>query len=196
MSQVPDLDAGPKVMGDDGQFHATDDEVDLSGTPIEAWAALGFFWLLGLTVFYQFFTRYALNNSASWTEEIARYLLIFVVFLGSSMCVRLNRHIQVDLLYRYLPRVAGRVFATAVDLMRTAFLVYAIWLTWQVMDRVGNQPMTMIDWPMSLIHGVVMIAFAAMAWRSLQVLLRNLRTGSSALENPDHLASAQDSAER
>ena len=37
-----DLDAGPKVMGDDGEFHATDEAVDLSGTPIEAWAALGF----------------------------------------------------------------------------------------------------------------------------------------------------------
>jgi len=51
MSNTPDLDAMPKVMGDDGQFHAVDEEVDLSGTPIEAWVALGFFWLLGATVF-------------------------------------------------------------------------------------------------------------------------------------------------
>jgi hypothetical protein len=40
MSNTPDLDAMPKVMGDDGQFHATDEEVDLSGTPIEAWVCL------------------------------------------------------------------------------------------------------------------------------------------------------------
>ena len=60
MSNTPDLDAMPKVMGDDGQFHAVDEEVDLSGTPIEAWVALGFFWLLGATVFYQFF--YALRT--------------------------------------------------------------------------------------------------------------------------------------
>jgi len=48
MSQIQDLDAGPKVMGDDGQFHATDDAVDLSGTPVEAWVALGFFLAIGL----------------------------------------------------------------------------------------------------------------------------------------------------
>ena len=55
-----------------------DEAVDLSGTIAEGWVALGFFWLLGLTVFYQFFTRYVMNDSAAWTEEIARYLLIGV----------------------------------------------------------------------------------------------------------------------
>ena len=63
----------------------------------------------GVTVFYQFFTRYVLNNSASWTEEIARYLLIGVVFVGAAIGVAKNNHIQVDLLYRYLPaRWRGR----------------------------------------------------------------------------------------
>ncbi|MFL5144028.1 MAG: hypothetical protein ACJ8DP_11890, partial [Microvirga sp.] len=60
----------PRVMGDDGEFHAQDEEVDLSDTTYEGWVALGFFWILGSVVFYQFFTRYVLNNSAAWTEEI------------------------------------------------------------------------------------------------------------------------------
>ena len=84
MSTIDDM---PRVMGEDGEFHAQDEAVDLSGTPIEAWVALGFFWLLAVTVFYQFFTRYVLNNSASWTEEIARYLLIATVFTGATIGV-------------------------------------------------------------------------------------------------------------
>jgi hypothetical protein len=84
------------------------------GTPIEAWAALASSGLLGLTVFYQFFTRYVLNDSAAWTEEIARYLLIATVFVGASIGVAKNNHIQVDFFYRYMPAgVSPGLMATA-----------------------------------------------------------------------------------
>lgn len=54
------------------------------------------FWALGLTVLYQFITRYVFNDSAAWTEEIARYLLIATVFIGAVIGVAKNNHIQVD----------------------------------------------------------------------------------------------------
>ena len=181
-----DLDAGPKVMGDDGQFHATDEAVDLSHTTIEAWAALGLFWLLGLTVFYQFFTRYVLNDSAAWTEEIARYLLIGVVFVGAAHGVAKNTHIQVDLLYRWLPARAGRVLATVVDVLRIGFLAAAVGLTIQLMLRMGNFRMTVVDLQMNWVYGVCLLGFAAMLVRSLQLALQHWRQGWSLLERPDH----------
>ena len=168
-------------------------EVDLSVYKIEDWLTLVLFWILCAVVFLQFFTRYALNDSASWTEEIARYLLIFVVFIGSAMCVRLDHHIQVDLLYRYLPRPIGRTLATMVDLLRITFLGYALYLTWQVMQRVGNQPMTMIDWPMSVIHGFVMVGFGFMLLRAVLLAVHHLRFGTSILEHPETLSSSSGS---
>ena len=84
------IDEMAPVMGADGEFHAQDEAVDLSGTPLEGWVALAFFWILGATVFYQFFTRYVMNDSAAWTEEIARYLLIAVVFTGATIGVAKN----------------------------------------------------------------------------------------------------------
>jgi len=185
MSQGPDLDAGPKVMGDDGQFHATDDAVDLSGTPVEAWVALGFFWLLGLTVFYQFFTRYALNNSASWTEEIARYLLIATVFTGATIGVAKNNHIHVDFFYRYMPPVLSRAMSTLVDLVRVAFFGAATFLTAQMMDKLGSYKMTIIDLPMNIVYGVVMAGFAAMGLRALWVAKVHWQRGYSVLQRPE-----------
>ena len=100
--------------------HTFDDDApkgaDLSPYAIEDWLTLVIFWIMALCVFLQFFTRYVLNDSYAWTEEIATYCLIGVVFLGSSMCVRLSRHIQVDLLFRYLPHLAARALSTVIDL--------------------------------------------------------------------------------
>jgi TRAP-type C4-dicarboxylate transport system permease small subunit len=185
MSQVPDIDGGPKVMGDDGEFHATDEAVDLSGTPIEAWAALLLFWALGLTVFYQFFTRYVLNDSAAWTEEIARYLLIGTVFVGASIGVARNNHIQVDLLYRYLPAGLSRWLSRVVDLLRLAFFAAMSWYTVQMMGKMGNYQMTIIDLPMNIVYGVCLFGFVAMTLRSAWVARVHWQRGYSVLERPE-----------
>ena len=185
MSDPHDLDAMPKVMGDDGQFHATDDEVDLSDTTPEAWVALAFFWLLGLTVFYQFFTRYALNNSASWTEEIARYFLIATVFTGAAIGVAKNNHIHVDFFYRYMPDGLARIMSTVVDVIRIAFFGTAAVLTGQMMEKLGSYKMTIIDLPMNIVYGVVLAGFAAMCLRAIWVLRVHWQRGYSVLERPE-----------
>ena len=180
------IDDLPRVMGPDGEFHAQDEAVDLSGTAPEAWLALGFFWLLWLTVFYQFFTRYALNDSAAWTEEIARYLLIATVFTGAVIGVVKNNHIQVDFFYRYMPRPLARALATLVDLLRIGFFATAAVLTVLMMLRLGsNSRMTMVDLPMNWVYGICLLGFAAMALRSVQVALVHRRRGYSVLERPE-----------
>jgi TRAP-type transport system small permease protein len=180
------IDDSPKVMGDDGEFHATDDAVDLSQTKPEAWIALGFFWILGATVFYQFFTRYVLNDSAAWTEEIARYLLIATVFTGATIGVAKNNHIQVDFIYRYLPSRAARILATLVDILRIAFYAAAVVLTIMMMLKLGSTSrMTMVDLPMNVVYGVCLVGFAMMCVRALWVLNVHRKRGYSVLEKPE-----------
>jgi TRAP-type C4-dicarboxylate transport system permease small subunit len=182
---MQDIDSTPKVMGDDGEFHLQEDAVDLSGTSLEAWVALGIFWVLGVTVFYQFFTRYVLNDSAAWTEEIARYLLIGVVFIGACIGVSKNNHIQVDFFYRFMPDPIARIMATIVDLMRVLFLGSFSVLTLMMMIKLSRARMTMIDLPMNLVYGVCMVGFVAMTWRAIQVARQHWKRGYSALERPE-----------
>ena len=145
-------------------------------------------WLLALTVFYQFFTRYVLNDSASWTEEIARYFLVIVTFLGASIGARRNSHIHVEFVYRYLPAALGRFMSTAVDLMRIAVLGYASWLSIELVPRMNNLGMTVIDLPMSYVYVFVAAGFVLMTWRSIGVARLNWQRGWSVLERPgeDH----------
>jgi TRAP-type C4-dicarboxylate transport system permease small subunit len=160
-------------------------EVDLSVHGVEDWFAFVIFWVMTLAVFLQFFTRYVLNDSFAWTEEIATYCNVALVFVGSAMCVRLNRHIQVDFLYRYLPRGIGRALATLVDLTRIAFFAYAAVLVWRFMDIISGEEMTTIHLPKNLIYGCVFFGFVAMLLRSVQVAWSNWRRGYSVLERPE-----------
>jgi TRAP-type C4-dicarboxylate transport system permease small subunit len=173
------------VLDESGHFHVTDAPIDLSRYTIEAWIAFAFFWLLAVNVFYQFFTRYALNNSAAWTEEIARYLLISMVFVGVAAAVRTSRHIHVDFLYRLLPPRGGRTLATLVDIVRILFFAFASVLTWQMMERMVSYRMTIIDLPMNLVYGICMFGFVCATARSVQVAIMNWRRGYSVLERPE-----------
>jgi TRAP-type transport system small permease protein len=175
---------GHEVL-DDAGFHVTDEAVDLSIYGWEDWASFVLFWLLAGIVFYQVFTRYVIEDPAGWTEEIARYFLVAVVFIGAAMSVRKNNHIQVDYFYRLMPLAMGRVVSTAVDVFRCLFLGYATWLCWLLIQRIGSSRMAIVDLPMGWVFGAMLFGFVVMFWRSLEVAWRHWKQGYSALERPE-----------
>jgi TRAP-type C4-dicarboxylate transport system permease small subunit len=178
-------DGNEHVIGDDGQFHVTDEAVDLSVYGWEDWGSFALFWVLAAIVFYQVFTRYVMNDPAGWTEEIARYFLVAIVFIGASISVRKNNHIQVDYFYRLLPAKVGRVMSFFVDIFRCAFLGYSAWLCWLLIQRIGSSRMAIIDLPVGWVFGAMQFGFIVMFLRSLQVAWRHWKLGFSVLERPD-----------
>lgn len=164
---------------------ADEHQADLSDASIEEWLTLALFWVMGALVFTQFFTRYALNDSYAWTEELATNCLIAVVFIGAAACIRKDRHIQVDILYRFLPAGPARLLSTLVDLVRVGVLAIIVWLGWQYIGLVGDEPMTTINWPKSLVYWLALLGFALMLARAVMVAVRNWRQGYSVLERPE-----------
>jgi TRAP-type C4-dicarboxylate transport system permease small subunit len=173
------------ILDAKGEFHIHDEEVDITHYRIEDWIAFAIFWVLAAVIFYQFFTRYALNDSASWTEEIARYLLVATAFVGAAVGVRKNNHIQVDFLYRLLPQKVTRPLSTFVDVIRILFFGYCIWLTYLLMQKIGSSRMAIIDWPIGILYGFVMLGFVLMTWRAVGVAIGNWKRGYSVLERPE-----------
>jgi TRAP-type C4-dicarboxylate transport system permease small subunit len=173
------------ILNEKGEFDVHEEEVDLSHYRFEDWAAFGIFWVLAAVIFYQFFTRYALNDSASWTEEIARYLLIATAFVGAAVNVRKNNHVQVDFFYRVMPHWMTRPLSTFVDVARIAFFGYCIWLTIALIGKIGSSRMAIIDWPIGILYGFVCFGFALMAWRAVGVAIDNWKRGYSVLERPE-----------
>jgi TRAP-type C4-dicarboxylate transport system permease small subunit len=170
---------------DDEQAPLFEDEpIDLSDLRWDDAIVFVAFWGLAVVVFLQFFTRYVLNNSFGWTEEIARYLLIAVTFTGAVMAVRKQSHIAVEFMFRWFPRSLRRVLQTLIDVVSLVF--YAA-LTWFSMGLAGNtrQKMVSIPVPKSIIYWAVAACFAAMTVYALIVAVRHWRSGTSRLIDPE-----------
>ena len=182
---VPGSPTEEHVIDATGHVHLEYAPIDIGVYPCEAWLAFGFFWLCALCVFYQFFTRYFLNDSAAWTEEIARYLLICTVFTGIAASTRTSRHIHVDFLYRLIPRRVGRPLAIAVDLLQIVFFAIAVVLTAQMMQKMVSYRMTIVDLPMNAVYSICLFGFLCAMVRAAQVARENRRRGFGALDRPD-----------
>ena len=159
--------------------------VSLESYTFEDWLSLIFFWLMTGLVCLQFITRYILNDSVSWTEELAVYCLIVVVFIGSAACVRRSRHIQVNFLYRYLPKPLDKLCSALVDLLQIAFFCYVAWLFSRYALAVNNEPMTTIQWNKSHVYWLAFAGMLLMAIRSIQITYLHWRQGYSALTRPE-----------
>ena len=147
----------------------------------EDWLAFAMFWALAGVGALQFVTRYFLNDSFAWTEEIARYILMCLTFVGGGMAVRRFSHIHVEFFYVYLPRRIALALSMIVDLLRIAFFGYGTWLCWEITLIMRSQRMVVIDWPMSIVFGICAAGFLIMTLRAIQVTIWNWRAGSSPL---------------
>ncbi len=56
-----------------------------------------------VVLFLQVFTRYVLRNPLYWSEELARIILIWSVFLGAVFSFRSGTHMRIDILMKKLP---------------------------------------------------------------------------------------------
>jgi TRAP-type C4-dicarboxylate transport system permease small subunit len=139
-----------------------------------------FFWMLIIVVFWQFFTRYVLNDSPGWTEEIARYLLIMVGFIGSITAVRKGSHIFLEFIYRYLPAGLTKGLVMFADATCVIFYAYCAHLSFQVAMRL-HQTLVSIPIPKSYIYWTIGVCFILMACHSLLWLIKHCRQSSDEL---------------
>lgn len=59
-----------------------------------------------ILIFYNVITRYFFGYSLKFAEELTIYLLIWVTFVGSSVCVKQNKHVGIDaILLKCSPRL-------------------------------------------------------------------------------------------
>jgi TRAP-type C4-dicarboxylate transport system permease small subunit len=81
-----------------------------------------------LIIFAQVVTRYVLRVPLSWSEELSRYLFIWVIFLGTAVAVGNKSHIIIDFIIRYLPvrfKVLGDLIVNIIVAVYLAIIIYS-----------------------------------------------------------------------
>lgn len=94
---------------------------------IEVWVSVFAMLLLILVVSIQVFCRYVLQDSLAWTEELARYLVIWSVLFGCSFAMRTDSHLELSILSNFSgPRMKKYVkcFSCIVCLAFSIIMVY------------------------------------------------------------------------
>ncbi|UOM35379.1 TRAP transporter small permease [Acuticoccus sp. I52.16.1] len=90
--------------------------------------------------------RYGFNNVFSWSEEVPRYLLIWVGFLGAAAGVDAKDHVAFTLLHDSLKGTAHRVLAALLDLGIIAFGAVLLVYGAQLAERFGGDYMTSLPY--------------------------------------------------
>lgn len=128
----------------------------------------------------QVFMRYVMGASLAWSEEIARYMFIWLIYLSISYGARQMRHIKIDAALGLFPDGARRWVVVLGDILFLVFALYVVWTAWSVVGRqmMLNQRSPAIGIPMWAIYSAPMVGFALTTIRQVQTILWRLK-------NPD-----------
>ena len=142
-------------------------------------------------VFGNVFMRYAMNSGFTISEELSRWLFVWLTFLGAVVAIRENAHLGTDMLVGKLgPK--GKRICMGLSLL---LMLYCLWLVFK-----GSYDQSMVNWDStSAVMEVSMgyfyasgIVFAVLGAPILLLDLWRLMTGQI---DDDHLMLIQESEE-
>jgi len=119
---------------------------------------MGLLALMTLDVLWGVFTRYAMGSQASWTEELARFLLIWIGTLGAAYAAGQKMHLAIDLLSPKLgarpARILQLVIASLIIFFAGTVMVVGglrlIYITTHL-----AQTSAAMQVPMGIVYGVI-----------------------------------------
>lgn len=145
-------------------------------------AAAGLLLLLVLDVWLGVVARYLVPLPLTFTEELARYLMIWVALLAVSSCISRREHIGVQVLFERLPAVARRVLLALLDALGIAFFAFLTLYGLDMVER-GTKTFTMIYGASKALPFAALPVGAALA--AVQLLLVAVRDQARLSRQPN-----------
>ena len=110
---------------------------------------------MALIIFANVVLRYTTNQSIEWAEEVARYLMVWLTFLGAGPVLRYGGHIAVDNLQDSLPPRAGLALRWFIAALMMAFFGFMVWYGVLYVERAQFQTTPTTQISMGWVYGAI-----------------------------------------
>jgi TRAP-type C4-dicarboxylate transport system permease small subunit len=127
-------------------------------------------------IFAQVVTRYLFGYTPEWSEELARFLFVWVVFLGSALIMGESGHLAVQ----FLPdKFKGTAFGTVLDVIINVsgyvFIILLLTQGWKMTSIMTFQRAPGLDIPMSWVYVIIPVSCVLMLLYLLKDTVRIAR---------------------
>src|SRR5665647_1020670 len=149
------------------------------------WVCVALFAVLVVDVAWQVFARQVLNQPSGWSEELAKYLFIWLGLFGSALVFGERGHIAVDFAVRRLPE---RVLIVITVMVQLAILTFTclvlVWGGFRVSRLAWDQNLPGLPLNVGLLYLALPISGILIVFYTLYHLIRIL-TGAERAVDPD-----------
>ncbi len=116
-------------------------------------------------------------GAAVWTEEISRYIFIWISYLALSVAIRKRSSIRVDIIYDHLPKHAQQISWIIVETLFLCLTATIAWFGWAQIERLLDFPQytTALRLPYLVPYLILPFGFGLMCLRLLQSLYKQVR---------------------
>jgi TRAP-type transport system small permease protein len=127
--------------------------------------------VMAAVIITQVFSRFVLSTSLSWSEELARYLSIYTVFLGAAVALRNQGLISVEVLHEFIPAGFTKWLKIIVNIICIIFCVILLVEGIEMMNKVQIQNSPAMQISMSIPYASIPIGSLLMALNGLVVII-------------------------
>lgn len=128
--------------------------------------------LMVIVVFVATCVRYLTVMSLPWAEEVARYSMVWIAYIGASLGIKRNAHLGVEAVLLLLPQGTRKHFDYLRYLIIILFNVLIAYYTFQIIQsQISTEQVSpSLRIPMWFAYGAVPVGAVLMAWRCIQMI--------------------------
>ena len=146
--------------------------------------------VLAVIMMASVFWRYALNNALPWSEEVSKYLMVWLTFLGAPIALRHASHISIDLLLKAFPPRGQQLFHFLINLIIIVTMGIVFWKGIGFAQLGARQVASSINFSMLYMYVAVPVGAALTCLVAIEHALRSF----AGIGDPDNGLHVDDAA--